>query len=190
MSMQTQATRQIARPLKALIPLIQSELQQGDTAGREHYANAGNMLIEAKGQVGHGRWSTWLTKNFDLSQRTAGTYMRWARLQNGSESFQYGSMRQMTGASERQREERRSKQHQDFKRAMRDVARDEFVQEKQTIDAEIKLHRELAAELIDAGYRALATRLHPDRGGTKIAMTRLNRVRDELKATAQTRRFI
>jgi hypothetical protein len=99
-------------------------------------------------------------------------------------------MRQMTGASERQREERRSKQHQDFKRAMRDVARDEFVQEKQTIDAEIKLHRELAAELIDAGYRALATRLHPDRGGTKIAMTRLNRVRDELKATAQTRRFI
>jgi hypothetical protein len=43
---------------------------------------------------------------------------------------------------------------------LRDVAADTFVQERQARDAEIELHRALAGELIDIGYRALATRLH------------------------------
>ena len=59
--------RKVARPLKVLIPMIQSELQQGNAAGQEHYRLAGEMLIEAKDQVGHGGWGRWLTKNFDLS---------------------------------------------------------------------------------------------------------------------------
>ena len=63
--------------------------------------------------------------------------------------------------------------------------------ERQSRDQEIKLHRDLALQLIDLGYRALATRLHPDtRSGSKEAMARLNVVRDELKSIAATRRFI
>jgi|SRR6516225_9524127 hypothetical protein len=93
----------------------------------------------------------------------------------------------MSGATERDRERRQSSQQRAFRRVLRDVAADTFVQERQARDAEIYLHRELAGELIDIGYRALATRLHPDRGGSKDAMARLNRVRDELKEIAQTR---
>ena len=184
---------QIARPLKVLVPLIQGELQQGNSAGHEHYRRAGEMLIEAKDQVGHGGWSRWLSKNFDLSQRTAQDYMRWARTHNesrGRAAQMPSSMREFTGHTERRREERQSTQQQNFRRVLRDVARDDFVQERQTRDDEIKLHRDLADELIDLGYRALATRLHPDRGGSKDAMTRLNRVRDELKQLAQNRRFV
>jgi hypothetical protein len=36
----------------------------------------------------------------------------------------------------------------------------------------------------------MATRLHPDRGGSRDAMQRLNTVRDELKSIAATRRFV
>jgi len=185
-------TQQIARPLKVLVPLIQSELQQGNTAGHEHYRRAGEMLIEAKGQVAYGGWGRWLTKNFDLSHRQANEYMRWAREydQNRGGAAKISSLRQMSGHTERRREERQSDQQQAFRRVLRDVARDDFIQERQARDDEIKLHRELAEELVDLGYRALATRLHPDRGGSKDAMTRLNRVRDELKQFAQTRRFI
>jgi hypothetical protein len=186
-------SRKIARPLKVLIPLIQGEIQRGNAAGQEHYRIAGQMLIEAKEQVGRG-WGRWLTKNFDLSDRQAQRYMQWARKDN---DFRHGvsgtpptSIRQMTGQTEREREDRQSKQQQDFRRVLRDVARDDFVQERQTRDDEIKLHRELAEELVDIGYRALATRLHPDRGGSKDAMSRLNHVRDELKSYAQTRRFL
>jgi hypothetical protein len=40
---------------------------------------------------------------------------------------------------------------------------------------------QLAEELIDFGYRELAAQLHPDHGGSKEAMIRLNAVRDEFK---------
>lgn len=185
--------RQIARPLKVLIPIIQSELHLGDTAGREHYTSAGRALNEAKPQV--AGWTRWLTKNFDLSIRTAQLYMQWARnedakIRNPSAHTPWRSLSEMTGQRERDREDRQSTQQQQFRRVLRDVARDEFVQERQARDDEIRLHRDLAEELVDIGYRALATRLHPDRGGSKDAMSRLNRVRDELKSIAQTRRFV
>jgi hypothetical protein len=185
--------RAIARPLKILIPLIQGELQLGNSAGHEHYRRAGEMLIEAKDQVGHGGWGRWLKKNFELSMRTAQRYMQWAELHNEKRpegSQMPSSMSIMRGDTERAREDRQSKQQQDFRRTLRDIAREEFVQERQTRDDEIKLHRELAEELVDLGYRALATRLHPDRGGSKDAMSRLNRVREELRQFAQTRRFV
>jgi hypothetical protein len=137
-----------------LIPLIQSELQQGNSAGREHYTEAGRMLIEAKGQVGYGGWGRWLGKNFELSQVTAQRYMKWARdVQNhhGVTETPYTSMRQVTGTTERDREFRHSAQQQAFKRTLRDVARDEFVQERQARDEEVRLHRELAGGLIDIG---------------------------------------
>jgi hypothetical protein len=193
-SVAVRSNQQIARPLKILIPLIQSSLQQGNSAGREYYTKAGQELLEAKGQVSPGGWSQWLTKNFDLSHRQANEYMLLARKANEARAtgadLPTGSMRVIRGATDRDREERQSTQQQNFRRVLRDVAADTFVQERQSRDDEIKLHRDLAEELIDIGYRALATKLHPDRGGSKDAMARLNRVRDELKQIAQTRRFV
>lgn len=188
-------SRKIARPLKVLVPMIQGELQQGNAAGQEHYRLAGQMLIEAKDQIGYGQWTKWLAKNFDLSRSTAAVYMQWARLQEDDLSRatrqpSYTSLREMRGDTERTREDRQSTQQQQFRRVLRDVAREDFVQERQARDDEVKLHRELAEELVDIGYRALATRLHPDRGGSKDAMSRLNRVREELRQIAQTRRFV
>ena len=51
---------------------------------------------------------------------------------------------------------------------------------KQERDAEQKL----ALRLIDIGYKVLAQTLHPDKGGSRDAMARLNRVRDRLKECA------
>jgi hypothetical protein len=183
-------TQQIARPLKVLVPLIQSELQQGNSAGQEHYTQAGRLMIEAKPQVGDRAWSSWVKKNFGLSRTTSYDYMRWARMADESGGTGLpSSMSEFTGHTDRDRERRQSSQQKAFRRVLRDVAADTFVQERQSRDDEIKLHRELAEELIDIGYRALATKLHPDRGGSKDAMARLNRVRDELKGIAQTRRY-
>jgi hypothetical protein len=120
-----------AVPPTALIPLIQGELQMGNDAGHEHYRRAGEMLIEAKEQVSYGQWGQWLTKNFDLSSRQAQVYMQWARHSQkrvGDAQAGFGSLSQMTGHTERRREFQQSKQAQDFRRVLRDVARDDFVQ--------------------------------------------------------------
>jgi hypothetical protein len=46
---------------------------------------------------------------------------------------------------------------------------------------EVRRRRKVARLLIDAGYRALARRSHPDVGGSHEAMLRLTVVRDTLR---------
>jgi hypothetical protein len=184
---------QVARPLKILVPLIQNELMEGDTAGLGHYLHAGEMLTEAKGQVSHGSWSRWLTKNFALSQKTAGRYMRLARMKAETGKLDAGDK---TGGLSAAIGEKHSKnisvktRLKSLFEAVDHVDVEHLADERQSQANEIKLHREMAVQLIDLGYRALATRLHPDRGGSRDAMERLNVVRDELKSVAATRRFV
>jgi hypothetical protein len=47
--------------------------------GLQHAIAAGDLLIEAKAQVPHGRWLPWLTEHCAISERTAQAYMRVAR---------------------------------------------------------------------------------------------------------------
>jgi Protein of unknown function (DUF3102) len=88
-------------------------------------ASAGEMLIEAKDQVSHGAWGTWLSKNFDLSSRTAQHYMQWARVEHipGGSAHMPASMNELTGGTERRREDRQSKQQQDLSQRNRLNAR-------------------------------------------------------------------
>ena len=182
----------IARPLKALVPLIQRELQAGTEAGLEHYRRAGEMLLEARAQIIHGSWTGWLKKHFELSQLTASRYMRLAKLAQenpdilrSANNMDYTAVvgdrtpRQQTGGAWRP-----------VLKAARNLDAELFAQERQSEANEVQVHRDLAIQLIDLGYRALATRLHPDQGGSKDAMQRLHRVRDQLKSVAQTRRFV
>lgn len=190
------SNQSVARPLKVLVPLIKADLEQGDRAGMEYYADAGDKLNEAKesGQVAYGSWTRWVSKNFALSERTAQVYMRYSRLraenkQNRSAAAVLpSSLRQMEGQTERRREQR--KRDHSYQSVLRELETDLYAQEQQTRADEVRLHRDMALELIDVGFKALATRLHPDRGGSKEAMARLNRVRDELKSVAETRRFV
>lgn len=185
-------TSQIARPLKILVPLIQQELVAGNEAGLEHYRLAGVMLTEAKEQVAYGSWARWLTKNFELSDKTARRYMRLARVAETHDDFtSVARDRTATLASTiGERVAPRMGAWGPIRDAADKLNVTRFADERQKRDDENKLHRELALKLIDLGYRALATRLHPDRGGSRDAMSRLNTVRDELKSIAETRRFV
>jgi hypothetical protein len=188
MNIAVQRKTQISRPLKILVPLIKQELVAGDEAGLGHYRRAGDMLVEAKDQVPYGSWSRWLTKNFELSQTTAKRYMRLSRIADDSDDFKTTtsgrSYRDVIG-------EPRARAAWGTVHAAADrVNVKRLADERQSRDDEIKLHRDIALQLIDLGYRALATRLHPDRGGSRDAMSRLNTVRDELKSIAETRRFV
>jgi hypothetical protein len=56
--------------------------------------------------------------------------------------------------------------------------------ERKRIEAEIaerKARDKVVSQLIDAGYKVLATKLHPDKGGSSEAMTRLNQAREQLR---------
>jgi len=178
----------VARPLKTLVPLIQDELAQAQAAGLDHFRRVGQMLIEAKAQMPYGNWGRWLSHNFKLSDRTARSYMSLAGLRKPpSEVSDDG----YTAVLSQHRPSYRTNQAwQQITADAKALDAELFGQEQQSERDEIRLHREMAEELIDLGYKAMATRLHPDRGGSKDAMARLNRVRDELKHVATTRRFV
>lgn len=169
----------IARPLKVLIPLIHDDLAEGNRAGAEFYRRAGEKLIEAREQVAEYQWGRWLSKNFALSKSTAYAYIKLAQ-DPTAQSIQEAMGGPGPAAQRWQR----------MRKAMRKLAIDDFKQDQQNHHEELQVYRDLAKQLINFGYRALATRLHPDRGGSKDAMMRLNQVRDQLQAVAKTRRFV
>jgi len=187
---------QIARPLKVLVPLIQEEIIAGNEAGMEHYIRAGRMLNEVKdsGQVAYGSWGKWLKVNFTLSQATANDYMRIARKQEEEGSSFIASYKTIDQAVGRDPRTIKSVTKKNKLKSLFDgvgkVNVTRMSDERKSRDDEIKLHRDLAMQLIDLGYRALATRLHPDAGGSRDAMQRLNTVRHAMKDFAATKRFI
>ena len=68
--------------LAILAAEINAEHAAGETATRkslEHYRRAGDKLLTAKEQCGHGKWQAWCKKNVRFSDYTAKSYMRIAR---------------------------------------------------------------------------------------------------------------
>src|SRR6516164_6174986 len=68
--------------LPDLAARIRAEHEAVSAAFRDsvrHAIAAGELLIEAKGQLGHGRWLPWLRDHCAISERTAQLYMRVAK---------------------------------------------------------------------------------------------------------------
>lgn len=177
MQVATAERMQVARPLKMLVPLIKEELQAGDDAGLEHYRRAGEMLVEAKEQVAHGEWKGWVERNFHLSYTSAKRYMVLASQDQKARARPFSSMREAIGG----RGTGKVSWQQPVQQIASRVNVDALAKERQDREREQQLLRKLSHQLIDIGYKVLAAKLHPDKGGSAEAMARLNKVRNLLK---------
>ncbi len=80
--------------LGELADQINAEHERAEASARasiKHAKTAGDLLVIAKRQVGHGNWLTWVSDNCHVSERTCRTYMKIAGqwdeiLKNGSAS--------------------------------------------------------------------------------------------------------
>src|SRR5262245_52022111 len=185
-----QDSREVARPLKVLQKLIQDDIEHGEQAGMDYYRSAGEKLNEA--QEGHfegdatGFWK-WAEKSFGKSKATIRVWMalgahkaskRFKTLEEVEEKV-FGYPRSSTGPRARRDwvtpiDDIAEKARAEAQR----LAREEELTRQQERDAEAKL----GLRLIDIGFKVLARELHPDKGGSREAMARLNRVRDRLRA--------
>jgi hypothetical protein len=69
--------------LAELAHQINAEHAAGEQAAREgleHFRAAGEALVKAKAQCGHGKWLPWLKKNIKCGDRQARRYMALAKL--------------------------------------------------------------------------------------------------------------
>jgi DUF3102 family protein len=178
----TQATA-IARPLDELVRLIQDDLRQGreaaERAAMPYYRAAGEKLIEAKSQMEHGAFLPWVARHFKIRKNQASVYMAlaaaYANEKSGAPDFV--SLRDFERTTGRRPASQQSAGRVDS--APLNLAAEEMKQA-----GERELQRKLGLRLITIGYKALARELHPDKGGSREAMTRLNAERDRLKLRA------
>jgi hypothetical protein len=182
--------KKIARPLGVLIPLIRSDIKEmkvaekkaAETATVPFKISIGEKLIEAKSQLEHREWRHWLEHNFTLSHSSANKFIQMASVDK-SKSYRDTNLSQSEfirrhispshGRSAGWIPEMRERLDRINVEKLAKPVSDEKLEEE--------LERKLALDLIDIGYRTLSIKLHPDKGGSREAMTRLNTVRDNLK---------
>ena len=195
---------EVARPLSTLASLIKAKLKEAEdiaeAASRPYWVEVGELLIEAKPQFDTvAEFDKWCRRQFGFGYKQAqGTYIKLVTYETGSGR---GQKPQGTTLSEAIRSvggtprghhgyQPRTQNPNDWRPQIDDIAerarreaervRDEELTRQQERDEE----RKLAMRLIDIGYKVLAKELHPESGGSRDAMSRLNRVRDRLKAHA------
>ena len=190
----------VLRPLKVLVSLIKDDLEkikrvhvETEKAQRPLFLSIGEKLLEAKAQLPHGEFLPWVRDNLDLGYRAAQQYMAISRTILSSEkrdtihfaedlSFRQAVRDHTTNKNFGKPASWRADVAENVRKAKAQATRldEETLSRSQERDAE----RALALRLIDIGYKVLAKELHPDRGGTKDAMSRLGKVRARLKGCA------
>jgi hypothetical protein len=200
----TTEEHRIARPLKVLVPLIKEDMEQGETAaavaGMPYFIAAGEKLLEAKAQMKHGEFMPWVKRNFTVSMQKTSDYMKLAEAvaaQNSS-ALAFSSLsdfKRKTGSNPTYNQSDAIKSptwHAPVQSVVErldtetlNLKRDDLKRQDER-DAQ----KVLAFHLIDIGYKALARQLHPDKGGSREQMARLNAVRDRLKQSAVANRAI
>jgi hypothetical protein len=187
----------IVRPLHVLVPLIKKDLEQGreasERAGLPYYQAAGEKMLEAKGQMNHGEFGSWVQRNFKIGKAQSAIYMKLALATTGKQKSSiadFSSLEQFRRdhlGENRPFPVHRQAWHEPVKETLNKVNTDKLnrhASEMSRIE-ELKEHSKLALQLIDIGFKALATKLHPDKGGSREAMAILNKVRRVLKEVAE-----
>lgn len=187
-------SRYVARPLRVLVPLIHADLKQGreaaERAGMPYYQAAGEKLLEAKEQLTHGEFVPWVKRNFNMQIRQAQVYMalaeHTANEKRGAPRFSsLGDFIRKTGPDPDYNTfaSKKPSWHEPVKDVIGRVDTETLNLKREELKRadEREAQRTLALHLIDIGYKVLARTLHPDKGGSREAMARLNAVRDRLK---------
>ena len=96
-------------PVETLAEMANEAAAACEASGRktvEHAATCGRALLAAKAQIQHGEWASWLTDNFDHSDRLARQYMEianWQRAANLDDATSVrGALRIIADSPEKQ----------------------------------------------------------------------------------------
>jgi hypothetical protein len=179
--MKTQLTSKgetrLARPLNVLSPLIRKDLETGERLSMSYYISAGVKLNEGrenfpKGPAGSEKFWKWFEKqDYPVARKQAGRYMKLATADISKsrtrESKAFPSIRQAIGEGRRT--------------TLSAADRAAILEEQARRHAATDARGAMGHKILKAGYRALAKKLHPDKGGSNDEMALLNEAKDELE---------
>jgi hypothetical protein len=182
---QQEETQSIARPLKVLVPLIKQDIeameQTVDKIVSPYYLSLGEKLLEANKQTSYGNWEIWIKENFNLSRQTAFNYMDYAQKANVKPVLHLSYADYLKARKEQTKLKQKTEQAQ----AQRSPAAwaEAWTRKSEQIVAdrqERENQRELFKKVFNLGYKEMAKKLHPDKGGTNEGMHQLQEVKQLL----------
>jgi hypothetical protein len=187
---------QLARTPSVLKPLIKEQVQLGDLAAKQagwpYYVKAGGLLEEARNGVRAEGEQTFTEYCEEVTGKSYRSCSDWIAAYNKDaqqieRARKAGKTRSAPPVHLRGGLGKSTKgQYRPFREWTEEVddaaevARRQQEKEAETRAAEQKLKQQLARKLIEIGYKVLAKELHPDKGGSKDAMSRLSEVRNRL----------
>jgi hypothetical protein len=179
-----QIAQQVPRPLDDLAGLIREQLrlsqEAAERAAAPHWFEVGKLLHEAKAQLDHGEFGDWCKRHFKIGPTQRARYMKAA--ESAVQNFRAGKYEaasledHLQGTSYQTGGKTGAAPHPAYAAHSAALDHDQLKRAE-----EHDLRRKLVLKLIDRGYKSLASELHPDKGGSTDAMTRLNEVRNAMK---------
>jgi hypothetical protein len=185
-----------ARSLDVLVSLIRKEIMQADAAARQasapHWSRIGELLLEAKTHFEHtNEFYDWSKRNFGIGKdqtikRVAVAVAAETKSRIRNASSLNAALKEMGHSGYRPSGTPKRPWHGDVQsnidRAKREAKH--FLEDARTRQQEREAEKKLAERLIDIGFKVLAKELHPDKGGSRETMARLNLVRKRLMKCA------
>jgi len=183
--------RDVALSTPSLFKLVKLDIGAGEEKGFEDYARAGRRLKILRERIAPGQWTKSLKEKLDITTATAGRYIRFAE---NLESLDDGSARRRAprtlseGSGDHRPHHQASwfaaarEEHAQRAQHAKATAHHASTSQREARWAETRAVRARATEIIDAGYRIVAGKYHPDKGGSHAEMSRTNKARDSLRA--------
>lgn len=188
MEVAVRSDTQVARPLRVLVPLIKQDFEAAEKAGMAYYKAAGDKLNEALEGHFDGRprsdFYEWAEKTFGKKPTQIRTWMASAA---ASADKPLKSLREASGHKPPPTGPG-SRIHREWTAPI-DAVADKTRREQLRFQREDELSKreerkaidQLKLRVIEIGYKVLAKELHPDKGGTEEAFSRLKQAVDEMK---------
>jgi hypothetical protein len=174
--------------LDKLAVLIKEDLANAEEAGKPYYIAAGEKLIEA--MEGHfsqnpAAFWEWAERNFERTKHQLTIWMNMCRARLKGRTFETITEFQRSRGVEVPSGLKSAWRgyHEPVEKILKKVDAEALAQEQNRYREELEQIRKLAGQIIDIGYKTLATKLHPDnkKTGSKHAMTLLNAARERLR---------
>jgi hypothetical protein len=167
---------------RLLIPLIRTALKDADVAAdnaaKSHRQVAGEKMLEAWPQfTDRDKFYAWVRRNFRVEREQAKVYMKIA------DAAKYAALekkdsddlhRRLFGD---EREPIKIDEATNARWAAADARREAWMAESRERATEREAQNAILKKMLDTGYKVLATKMHPDKGGSAEDMKRLNAVR-------------
>lgn len=183
-------SKAVARTASELVPLIKQAIADAEKSWQE----VADLFVEAREAFEtYTEFLSWAHRHFHKSDAQIARYLSAGRhLRINSPARELGSLnaalrdagqnKPTSGAVRREWQPDVDALAQRALREQERIARQHA--DELTRKQEREAQRDLSLRIIDIGYKVLAKELHPDKGGSRDMMARLNRARDHLKAMA------